>query len=326
MEIRESRKEDRTAILGLVRSVFGNEVAEMHRREWTWQWHDDPRLPQPGYRGLVVEDGGTIVGSTALQPAGLHVDGRPVPSWWQVNTVVHKDFRRRGIAALLNDRMPPGAILAKAPSAAMLEVFRKCGYDEIETGGYWRRNLTYAPRMSWLGAESTMLGTLADMTLRRLPPMPPDVKLHRGVFDARFDALWSEARAAYPAITRRDAATLTWRYRRRPGATYRVLVHGEGAGYIVFTTLKRRGSLRGRIVDVLTRPTDDTARTELLVGALHTLKEAGADRVDAWASSAAVQAALRPLGFRPSTGKDALLVRGAAARDLYITAGDGDGG
>jgi len=297
----------------------------MHRREWTWQWHDDPRLASPGYHGLVVVDGGQIVGSTALQPAGLHVSGRPVPAWWQVNTVVHKDFRRRGIAALLNDRMPAATILAKGPSTAMLHVFRKCGYREVETGGYWRRTLTYKDRMARIDSTLGVLATVIDATLRKLPQVSPDVKPLKGDFDARFDALWSEARASYPAITLRDSATLNWRYRRRPNTIYRVLVHGNGAGYVVLSTFKRRGTLRGIIADLLARPTSDTARTELLVAALCALRELGADRVSAYATDPAVQTALRGLGFRPSRGKDPLLVRGTSAADPYITAGDGDG-
>ena len=331
IKVRLSNDSDRDAIIALAETVFGRDTALVLDREWTWRWREDPRLPAIGYNGLVADSKGRIVGSTALQPAGLWIDGRYLGGWWQVNTMVHPDFRRRGIASLLNNQMPKDeVILGKDISAPMLVVLEKCGFQVVDTGGYWCKALNYAPRLSRLAGRfaGSILGGIANLTLKRLPAVSPKITPHNGDFDRQFNALWADVQKRYFAITCRDAQTLTWRYRRRPGINYTVLTFKEGdylRGYAVCCTYRRRGCLRGRIVDLLTGVEDDEARRGLLAGAISTLQEIGVDRVDCFFTSNSLLSVFKDLGFSPSFGKDQMVIRGADPKGLYLTAGDGDG-
>jgi predicted N-acetyltransferase YhbS len=135
-ETRPSGEQDREEILELSRLAFGDEFASQREREWQWQWFQDPRLPEPGYRGVAVRSEGRIVGTTTLLPVGLHVDGDPVEVWWQVCTAVHPDFRRQGIGALLQDGMASLAVFGQGVTTASLAMLEKCGYRVLDTGGF----------------------------------------------------------------------------------------------------------------------------------------------------------------------------------------------
>ena len=328
VEIREGRDEDRAQIVALARAVFGDEVAAVMERQWAWQWHDDPRLSSTGFRGPVAESDGRIVASTALTPAGLYVEGQPVEAWWRVDTMVHPDFRRRGIAAQMTDAMPP-VVLGKGvtgPSQALLE---RTDYNVAQTGGFRTRTLTHAPR--WSRATGTAvgraLGAVADVFVRGVPEQPEGVGKLAGDFDRRFDDLWTEARGSYACITRRDAAVLNWRYLDRPETHYHTLIHEDAdrlRGYVVLSVIEKRGIRRGRIVDLLARRDDDDTRRDLVIGALRAMRACGADRVDCLAGSPIVWRTLDTLGFSAQASAEPLFGRGVEVAGMYVLAGDGD--
>jgi len=326
LESGPSGEQDREQILALSRHAFGVEFALQREREWHWQWHQDPRLPEPGYRGIAVRDEERIVGTATLLPAGLYVAGAPVEAWWQVCTVVHADYRRRGIGVRIQDELGSRVVLAKGLSEGALGMLKSSGYRLLDTGGYWTRTLDFKARLQRSTGEGVggALGSVANALLKGVPARSPRVVELEGEFDDRFDALWERARVAYPAIALRDAATLNWRYRARPDCGYTVLVL-ENRGYLAFSDFERRGIRRGRIVDLLADRDDEDARLDLLAGALHALHERGADRVDCFATSSVVLDSLRSAGFRPAKRPDPLAMHGIEPDDPYFCAGDGDG-
>lgn len=321
-----SGEQDRDQILELTQHAFGDAFAEQRAREWEWQWHEDRRLDAPGYRGIAVRDGDRIVGMTTLLPAGLFVDGQPVDACWQVCTAVHADYRRRGIGTLLQDAIASRAVFAKGMTPAVIAVLEKAGYAVLDTGGYWTRTLDLAPRLKRMagGGAGGALGAAANVFVRSVGDVPEGVESVPGEFDERFDRLWARVAGAYPAIARRDAATLTWRYRDRPDTAYSVLAL-EDRGYLVFSHFDRRGIRRGRIVDLLAAPDDEEARQGLLSGALAALRLLGADRVDCFATSPVVLVSLRAAGFKRGKRPDPLAMHGTEQADPYFLAGDGDG-
>ncbi len=92
------------------------------------------------------------------------------------------------------------------------------------------RRTSYAwPLRKALGAvPGRLLGALADTLALRLPRPSLAVQPFDGAFDGRFDRLWERAQSEHPAITRRDAALLNWRYRQHPDTRYRALTIDDG--------------------------------------------------------------------------------------------------
>ena len=97
IEIRPGTEADRPQILERMEEVFGAEPARRAERLWDWQWHQDPRLPSPGYHGVVAEWEGRVIGVLTTIPAGLHIGGEPVQAWWFVDVLVHWGLTRRAL-------------------------------------------------------------------------------------------------------------------------------------------------------------------------------------------------------------------------------------
>jgi hypothetical protein len=355
IEIRPGTDLDRPQILARIAEVFGATQAARTDRLWDWQWHQDPRLPTPGYRGLVAVWRGHVVGALSTIPAGLHIEGRPVTAHWCVDVLVHwgllrqalKDAERqapvdapdlsRGVAAALLDHPAAGPIqLAKHISDPMMAIIERLGFTAVAGSGSVDRRVTIRhPLGQVLGPRlGGWLGALGDLALPRIPAPRLAVEPLASVFDGRFDHLWETVRPLYPAICLRDARTLDWRYGRHPEGGYQVLTVGDAArlrGYVVVLAHPKGRRRWGKIVDLLTAPGDAEAIAALVAGALGVLRTERAERVEAFACSAQVAAVLGSLGFAPRLTKSdrpqPLMARALpeVAAGIHVTQGDGDG-
>lgn len=357
ISIRPASDADRPQILARIAEVFGREHAARLDRLWEWQWRLDPRLPTPGYRGVVAERHGEIVGTLTTLPAGLQIGGKPVVAHWCVDCLVQPDLRHRllaerarqggqppaadaprDIAAALLDHPAAGPIqLVKHISPPGLRLLERAGFSAVADSGSLHRRVSLSHTLTGalgrpLGAA---LGAVADLALPLGPRPRLALEVLSGGFDARFDRLWEEIRGRYPAIGRRDARTLEWRYRQHPESDYRVVVTGDGArlrGYAVLLAYEKGRRRWAKIVDLLTAPGDTEAIRALASGALRLLRDWRAERVETFACGAGIAATLGALGFVPRRARSGqalpLMVRALppAAAGLYATQGDGDGG
>jgi hypothetical protein len=356
IEIRPGTDADRPEIVARIREVFGAEPAARTNRLWDWQWQQDPRLPTPGYRGMVADWNGRIIGTLSTIPAGLHCRGKPVTAHWCVDVLVHfglmrqalKDHRRgatpdapdlsRGVAAALFDHPAAGPIqLAKHIADPMMVILERIGFTAAADSASMHRRVSLKHGLGrTLGRPlGHLIGTVADLALPLGPKPRLPVELLAGGFDGRFDRLWEQIRPLYPAICLRDARTLNWRYRHHPDGRYQVLTTGDGSGlrgYAVLLTYTRGRRRWAKLVDLLTAPGDQEAIRALTAGALRTLRAWRAERVEAFACGDGIGVILQSMGFTPRLTKSErpqpLMVRAlpTAAAGVFVTQGDGDGG
>jgi Acetyltransferase (GNAT) domain len=354
--VRAASDADKDSILRLFTEVFGPRSAERTARLWHWQWQFDPRLKRPGYRGVVAEWGGRIIGNVSYIPAALYVDGQPIAASWGVNVVIHWGLVRRalrgcrtrggtdqtapeqsadlskGLAAALIDHPSNDSVqLGKHISEQMLAVTGKIGFSRVDSSGSWGRQLTLTPRVRRIvgGVLAPVVAWPANRMLPRIPKATPDVRLFEGDFDDRFDRLWRAVRSDYPVIGLRDAATLTWRFRRHPGSRYRVATLSDGRelrGYIVTSAVPRGRFLQGKIIDLLAARDDPEAVQALLGSALSSMRRDGVAGVDCYASHEALLEALKSTGFTARQKLHSIVIRGLPASGIYVTELDGDGG
>jgi len=352
-EIRAGREDDKGQILELIRDVYGEAEALRAERRWHWQWHEDPRLENPGYRGAVTEWEGRIIGTLSFIPGGLYVAGEPVPSVWLTDSIVHwgrlrqalKEQKRRkdtppqafpyGIScAMMEHPSAGGTQLAKHITDNMFTIGVRIGFQHAKGLGSWSRLVSFRqPLESALGKPlGFLLGWLADGFVPRIPKSSLTVNTLEGDFDARFDALWKSARQDYPAITRRDSAVLNWRYRRHPDTAYTVLTVEDGGGllgYLAYSVFFRHGQRRAHIVDILARHGHAEAFSALLAEAVRLMRREQVHKVECYGGGDALLPALKRCGFaqRSKKGKDhPTMVRGLPDVELHVTRGDGDGG
>ena len=354
IDIRTAQETDRSALLELMADAAGPEKAETLARRWDWQWHEDPRLERPGYRGVVAVWGEKIIANVSFIPAGLHLSGQPAAADWLADVRIHwglvreaikaarragvpkRDLFPDGLAAAMFDHPDPRPIqLGKHIGEAMMSIGHRVGFREWpEAGNRMRRVSLRWPLQQVLGRyPGAVLAGSADLALGRLPRCRLPVVDYEGPFDARFDRLWEHALVTYPAITRRDGAVLDWHYRRHPDTRYDVLVLQQGndlRGYIIFKVWLRKGRRISRIVDLLTARDDLEAAEALVVQSLRTMRRHGVERADWFVSVPWLQPLARTLGFEPRLTRrqraQPLMVRGLPETSLYVTSGDGDGG
>jgi hypothetical protein len=356
IEIRPGTDADRPQILERMEEVFGAEPARRAEHLWDWQWHQDPRLPSPGYRGVVADWDGRIIGVLSTIPAGLHIGGKPVRAWWFVDVLVHwgltrqalREHRRasahgsvdlsQGIAAALFDHPAAGPIqLGKHIADSMMTIGHRLGFAYLpDTGSLQRRVSTRYPLGRVLGTTlGGLVGAVADLALPPIPRPPLPVRVRDDPFDAGFDRLWESVKTAYPAICRRDSTLLDWRYRRHPDGDYHILAldSDEGLrGYGVIKVFERNGRRRAKLVDLLTAPQDREAQQALLAAALRELRRQRVERVECFCSDPGLAAVLKGAGFSPRVSKtqrpQPLMTRRLPpeASGIYVTQGDGDGG
>jgi hypothetical protein len=354
IQIRAASDGDRPQVLMRIREVFGERAALEAEQLWHWQWHQDPRLAEPGYRAMVADWDGSIVGNLALIPAGLYVEGRLVPANWCVSALVHWGLARRalraarragqatglaagqGIAEAMYDAAAVNeAQIGKHISRTMRTVLIRMGYMNLPNSGSLHRRISLRQRLRrGVGSvPAALIAPIADLMLPRLPRAGLAVEVMDGPFDERFDALWTRLYQRCPAVTLRDRATLQWRYRQHPALDYVVLTLAETRalrGYLIYCTFERDGRLRGKIVDLFTDPADDEAMRSLVAVALRAMKQGQIERVEAFAATDYLTDVLTSAGFTPRLTKadevQPLLMRGISLESLHIGQGDGDGG
>lgn len=295
-----------------------------------------------------------IIATVSCLPAGLFLKGVAVDADWLTDVRIHWGLARQamqalrragvrptavfpnGLAAALFDHPHPRPIqLGKHIGEAMMTIGQRIGFRALpDAGNQMRRVSVRWPLQQAIGAPlGTVLASVADLGIGRLPRASLPVQVWDQPFDGRFDALWDDVRGGYPAITRRDAAVLAWHYSRHPDTAYRTLVVQRGValrGYLVFKVWNRRGRRIARIVDLLATCGDTEVVAALVASALRLLGRAAAERVDWFISGSWLAAVAEGLGFVPrrtTQGRlQPLLARGLPPVALYVTSGDGDGG
>lgn len=352
-QIRAGQDNDKGQILELIKEVYGTEEAQRAERRWQWQWHEDPRLDGTGYKGVVAEWDGRVIGTLSSIPCGLYIEGKPVIASWFTDSIVHWGHLRRalreqkrrgtqpgpdlsgGIAAAMMNHPAAGDIqLGKHITGPMVAIGSKIGFVPLKDMGSWARLISFRqPLESLLGKYPAMLlAALADLFIPKIPKPTLEAINLEGDFDSRFDALWEKAKQEYPAITRRDSAVLNWRYRRHPDTSYTVLAIEDKdslIGYLVYTLFFRHGQRRAMIVDALAQQGNAEALGSLIATALRQMRQEGVHKVECYSGGTMLTAELKRCGFslRIKKGKDhPTMVRRLPEVDLYITRGDGDGG
>ncbi len=350
IEIRPGSDSDKNQVLELIEAVFGSKQAEKAERLWQWQWHCDPRLSEPGFRATVAEWHGRLIGNLSRIPAGLFIRGEPVAASWFVDVLVHGGLLRQalreqkrsrtaqgpdlsdGIAAAMFNHPSAGSIqMGKHIAKTMMVICYKIGFEALPDSGSWVRRLSFKrPLQRVLGKQVGMvIAAGANLAIPKIFQPNLEISTLQGDFDARFNQLWSQVKNEFGAITRRDTATLNWRYRQHPETSYTVLTlenSGQLRGYVVFSLLLRDHRLRAQIVDVLTRSGDSEALNALLAGALQQLRRQAVEKVECYACGPLLSSTLRQFGFTPQLKQEPILVRRLPVAELYVTSGDGDGG
>lgn len=137
---------------------------------------------------------------------------------------------------------------------------------------------------------------LPERILRLVPEVPfphrrpirlePGWEIHPVTeFDARFDQLWERFAREVRIAVCREAAYLTWRLARKPGAKYRTLglyERDQLHGFVSYSFRTSEAGRIGHIMELIYAPGEHRIGRSLLSLAASELTSAGADVIHAW--------------------------------------------
>jgi hypothetical protein len=281
-QIRNYRKQDKTALLELFAACWDEEKSEMNLACWEWLYEMNPNTDPERPVIFILEEAGRIIGSVSCVPAQLMVEGVIYNFHWVMDYMVHprhrggmKGFRlAREVIKLSASTLGSGFPIQETVPI-WLRAGKKVGVDEVGAFGpmvlplnarYLLQRKSLNPLLTWT-ANLALKPTLALQRMFRGLGTPRDAGLTiTGVerFDRDASDFFARVGPGYPIIVVRDDSYLNWRFSDYPGKHYTKLVardaSGSMRGYLVLrTVLKRNGVREGLVVDFLAERGDEAA-------------------------------------------------------------------
>jgi GNAT superfamily N-acetyltransferase len=305
-DINRYRPEDKRAVEGLYRRVFGNDAAEASRLRWDWQYRRNPNNPGQEPEIWIAREGTAIVGQYATMPVKLELSGREVQASWGMDVMVAPERQRQGLGEVLFrtwDRNV-GASLGLGLSDSSYRLFQKLRWPDVGPVPCLVKPLTRRAlrRPNWPVPINRLVSAITLPIIKivaRTSPLRAEVRLIQR-FDDSFTALWGELAPKFGLAVRRDAAYLNWKFVSAPHVRYSIAVlrrDNRNIGYAVYRHLHEP---RGRVtllVDFLTDPDDETALQTLLQWIDREAMQADSDKIRTFASNAAFRKMLRRSGY-----------------------------
>lgn len=272
-------------VLALYTEVFGHEAADAFAARWTWSQSRNPCADMARQWVLVVDS--NVIGFLATVPARYLIRGCEVIAHTPCDYAVHPAYRFHGLRLMRQFFLECENCVTCDDMPATIKVTRWLGAKPVAQMHKLVKPLdvraaTMTRKWHWL-PEHALLPLVwtsrAYFSLAGLGHRPARIRPVTG-FDSRFDAFFSRLAGVAPAIPRRDAAFLNWRYGpQSPHADAQVAIsesdQGEINGYVVFR--KPAGSRESLIFDLQSLPpSNEDLAGELLRYALDRLTREGA--------------------------------------------------
>jgi len=270
--IRSYKETDLDALYELTKVVWGEEVPEKERwmKGWKWMHVDNPAGTSAIW---IAEHEGEIVGQDYLIMENMKIRGKLVKGFQTMDTIVHPQYRRQGIASILlreihNEVAKEGIHLGFAfPNQQSYPQRMKSGWLDVYTFQVMVKPLNfrnflerYLTRREPLLKVLTLGGNLIIKAFfrTRKPPEVDGLTIDKiSYFDDRFDDFWNRISDDYPLIVVRDKKYLNWRYVDVPDVKYTIYAaeeKGQICGYIVLGFTHNEGGELGHIYDIIAPP------------------------------------------------------------------------
>ncbi len=253
-------KRDKEDIIRLWERNFSN----VPRERFDWIYENNPAGVPSCW---LVKKEGQVVGSIALFPRRLYINGQAVTAGIAGDLSVIRAFRLLGPAMSLLNEVSSSYIkegfdlIYTLPNEKSVNIAKRSGYSVIgdilsltrplKSQYYLRKKIHYP-------IISKLLQKPVDFAMR-IFAKENFFKHHKESscevltsFDSRFDTLWEKALPNFAIIGERTSSYLNWRFVNSPHESYSIFIikqvsNHDILGYIVFNTVKNRV----KIADIL---------------------------------------------------------------------------
>ncbi len=271
----------------------------MSRDYFDWKYIDNPfRIDKITI--IVAKEGNKLIGARPFMATRLVIDGETVGALQPCDTMVHPEFRLKGVFTLMNRvaieefQRTNYKIFYNFPNKYSFQGYLKCGWETInKTTWHWlvlNSNKVFNTVLDNYALQKAGALLIPLFRLKfRLPKLgsqnitvvpTSDLRVLGKVFNE-----W-KGKSSETIHTARDEKYLNWRFRLHPENEYLFIVaqiEDETKGYFIVNIGEFTGMKRGTISDYLVLNNDPDIFKSLLAYSLNLFKERNCDVADTWA-------------------------------------------
>ena len=243
-------------ILDLIENAYGTSELK-DPKYFNWQYNENPQGNAIIVLCLDEEKENFVIGQESIIPSVLNIDKNQIKASFSLNTIVHTNYRRRGIFSKLVNALPDFAMkegivsVYGVPNSNSHKAFLKEGWKEIGQLPFLVRILN--PSNYFNNALKIFLRPISYFyKIKNLDKI--GVEKYEGNF-VEFDQLTSNLPKRIRVSQNRNHRYLQWRYHDHPTRkydTYIIRKESEIIGYIITRKTKFKGKPIGVILDFVT--------------------------------------------------------------------------
>jgi GNAT superfamily N-acetyltransferase len=342
VQIEQMRLSDKDKLLAFLREAYAENPRMSDPAFWEWHFLENPYVSNDNLPVWIAKSGERIAGQLAAIPVELKVGAEQKRAMWILDLIVHKDFRRRGIAKRL--------VLKSEEFCALglgVNTMEQHAPMLLQSLGW--KIVRKIPRYANLLFPGNVLPEVSRIDpLRRAinflyAPFRPSVGDGGNLrivdrFDPAFDDLWEKAAGQFTCAVARDSRLLEWLYLKQPGKKFDILGYFKNEkllGYAILFVRKAdaNGAIaKAAITDLVYHPDNpEKIIDELIRGALQIAVSRGAGTLVTDAVNTLTGNRLEHFGFHRVKNPLQLMVKSSEHEDLlydadnwFLTRGDSD--
>ncbi len=271
MIVRPYRKGDEYQINELYNLVFSRNRAI---NEWGWEYMENPIHESFIY---VLEDNNKIIAHFSLLPILLRYEGRAILSGKTENTMMHPEYRGRGLYKIfekkcIQEAHRRGIILPWVTLSAATKTHIRAGYtpvapivNYVKITDYYTLKKTFFNKLNkkiknkFISETSSLFvssvfSLLMRKKMKKQSILPQNLSIREITeFDSRFDGFWENNHKYYGITIDRNSRYLNWRFARNPCLSYEVFILETSdykiLGYLILHAKKNVGYIDDIVVD-----------------------------------------------------------------------------
>lgn len=314
-----------SALMEIYEITYASQVNE---DLWNWKYVKNPE--SSGIRMIVAIVDEKIVGTTTRMPFDLLVNNEVRKAYFNVDSMVHPDYRRLGIMQSLYGYTASAMPIqySKGTNPGMYHLLKKNGYRDVLPNTFM---------VNYLSIPKLLLRKINIYTPKMVAPTEMYKKAgQEGEFKyverygQEFDEFWRRVSTGYDGILVKNSEYMNWRYKGIPNREYHAF-YRKKSGRIISAVVMRIKEVSGSIVDVLWDTNERDEPFNTIRFCVDFLRRSGALKVTCWGTLEALRKSLGKNGFQDQneTPRFSVFARSdidafASGGKIHFVEGDGD--
>ena len=252
-------EDEKTEILDLAMKAFGKcEIANPNYFDWQYKQN-----PEGDTVIITVKDpdkNNIIIGVNAFLPMNFILNQKQVKCFLSCNSIVHPDYRKKGIFTQLISKIPEifstkqFSSIYGIPNLNSSKIFSKNQFLEVSKLPLLIKPLNLS---SYFKPPLSKIIKPFDIFWKPKHSMESDIQILDKQFTSEFDDIIKKSLNRFPIFHFKNKEFLQWRYMNHPTRNYQVLTlrnNSKLIGYIISREMNIFSKKLGIIVDFVIDP------------------------------------------------------------------------